>query len=1119
MADRMQGHKEKAESTRLRRPAAPAPQGPVTQAESADLAVLQRAVADPGQAPPADILALQRAAGNRAVNNLITTRTGRPRLQASLMVGPAGDAYEQEADRIADQVLANAPAPAPAQSLQRQEEEEEVQAQPLVQRQEEEAEVQPQSKIGNRQSPIAGVQTLPLTAAITPLQRQGEEEEVQTMPLQRQAEEEEVQTMPLQRQAEEEEVQTMPLQRQAEEEEVQTKSAIENPKSRIDNRRGFEAGPAIEARLAARQGAGAPLSTAVRSALEPRFGADFSGVRVHTDAESASMNRALQAQAFTHGQNIYLGAGRYNPGSSAGKRLLAHELVHVIQQTGGGGARRAPLSPAKDIQRVWTAGAVSEEARRGAHGAGLLGRGVGTGTERTRMHRAGRAIAGAGHEVAEGVASAGRKVAALGGDVRDLAIAGAYTAGQNIASAGRTVAGGARTAGQVAAYGAMNVGAAVKDVAVEKAHAVGGFFEGLHKGLKDEVEPVAWQPADSLPPEGLTAYAADLMHAADAHEHLTQKQALFLEQDEIEIDSRTETAMKDLEEKQAAIQAIRETSGIKAKIKGTADEQRAKLNQEIASLSTYIADLQAEKPKAEARTAAAQQSATTLRDYLDRAGVTYDDLRDTTQASRPITPAHRAQVRQVAHEEKAGVKLRNTVTRDANAVRETGRSERLFTYGMAKLIGSKVANVALQTATLTMMGVETKDRPGGYSTTVHITNIFSKSKAQFLRLEAIGGSSLYGNRGASMFYAILKGVSTLAVVPLRDLAGALGLLSTGVGTLLGAASLGTAAAPFVMASTILGYIALGLTGLNALLNGTLAIWNAIRLKTLRNERFRSQLAKEGMETAATAITETITAGAQSAGIGVKVGGIGLTEGWGEAAKFAKGGMVDKALWIPIAGTGISTGLDIAGKAVPPKAGEKIAPRGLAYKERTETDQFHEAYKPRESHGFRIGGHKVGVPHPAWATETVPWSAYAAGTAVAAKAGEAKEAIGAKATAAKTAVSTGLQLTANEMEKARKKAGEKLSDLAGALHTRTAGIRKSVGKVTGLASSISKKFSEIKAKFSKPKAGPEQEATAGTIHMGSSMSRLVYGLLEQLPGVTEEAEVFADLEAQKEKTAA
>ena len=63
--------------------------------------------------------------------------------------------------------------------------------------------------------------------------------------------------------------------------------------------------------------------------MAPRFGADFGGVRVYTGPEAHDLNRAISAQAFTHGQDIYLGEGRYDPGSTAGKRLLAH----VVQQT------------------------------------------------------------------------------------------------------------------------------------------------------------------------------------------------------------------------------------------------------------------------------------------------------------------------------------------------------------------------------------------------------------------------------------------------------------------------------------------------------------------------------------------------------------------------------------------------------------------------------------------------------------------------------------------------------------------------------------------------------------------------------------------------------------------
>jgi len=72
-----------------------------------------------------------------------------------------------------------------------------------------------------------------------------------------------------------------------------------------------------------------------RAFMEPRFGADFSGVRVHTGGEAAQLNRAISARAFTHGQDIFLGEGQADLESSAGQRLLAHELTHVVQQGEG----------------------------------------------------------------------------------------------------------------------------------------------------------------------------------------------------------------------------------------------------------------------------------------------------------------------------------------------------------------------------------------------------------------------------------------------------------------------------------------------------------------------------------------------------------------------------------------------------------------------------------------------------------------------------------------------------------------------------------------------------------------------------------------------------------------
>ena len=77
---------------------------------------------------------------------------------------------------------------------------------------------------------------------------------------------------------------------------------------------------------------GRPLDPATRAFMEPRFGHDFSRVRVHTDAQAAESARSADALAYTVGQNVVFSAGRYSPRSIAGRALLAHELAHTIQQ-------------------------------------------------------------------------------------------------------------------------------------------------------------------------------------------------------------------------------------------------------------------------------------------------------------------------------------------------------------------------------------------------------------------------------------------------------------------------------------------------------------------------------------------------------------------------------------------------------------------------------------------------------------------------------------------------------------------------------------------------------------------------------------------------------------------
>ena len=106
-----------------------------------------------------------------------------------------------------------------------------------------------------------------------------------------------------------------------------------------------------------RKGSGSPLPEAPRQQMEGFFGADLSGVRVHTGGEAVSLSRELNAQAFTVGSDIFFNEGKYNPHSSDGQGLLAHELTHVGQQTGFDG----PLQREEEEQLQREAMAEEEE--------------------------------------------------------------------------------------------------------------------------------------------------------------------------------------------------------------------------------------------------------------------------------------------------------------------------------------------------------------------------------------------------------------------------------------------------------------------------------------------------------------------------------------------------------------------------------------------------------------------------------------------------------------------------------------------------------------------------------------------------------------------------------------
>lgn len=311
-------------------------------------------------------------------------------LQPKLRVNDPDDAYEREADRIADRVMSMPePNPRPGECsrpdreegerkspLQRQETDEEEQAQTfaLQRRQDEEPEENraQTSALQRREAPDQDPEESAQTASLqrergdeeaeepeASMQRQEmkeeEEQEQPTAAMQRQetgeeTEEQEAQTLSRQRQEEKEEepVQTSSLQRQEEgrDEDEQARASglqrrtAEEEDEPVQQRARHPRRPRITPRFETdfrllRRGGGQPLPDPLRAFLEPRFGRSFGDVRVHAGPDAAELARDANAHAFTVGKHIVFGAGEYRPGVEQGQRLIAHELTHVLQQRGG----------------------------------------------------------------------------------------------------------------------------------------------------------------------------------------------------------------------------------------------------------------------------------------------------------------------------------------------------------------------------------------------------------------------------------------------------------------------------------------------------------------------------------------------------------------------------------------------------------------------------------------------------------------------------------------------------------------------------------------------------------------------------------------------------------------
>jgi hypothetical protein len=125
------------------------------------------------------------------------------------------------------------------------------------------------------------------------------------------------------------------LQRQAsmeeEDEELQMKPLMQ----RRENIGGGEASEDLDSSIQSARGGGQSLDSNLQVKMGQAMGADFSRVKVHTDARSDQLNRSIQANAFTTGQDVFFRQGAYEPSSRGGQELIAHELTHVVQQNGG----------------------------------------------------------------------------------------------------------------------------------------------------------------------------------------------------------------------------------------------------------------------------------------------------------------------------------------------------------------------------------------------------------------------------------------------------------------------------------------------------------------------------------------------------------------------------------------------------------------------------------------------------------------------------------------------------------------------------------------------------------------------------------------------------------------
>lgn len=147
----------------------------------------------------------------------------------------------------------------------------------------------------------------------------------------------------------EEEIQRMPIPNIS----LQAGAGEDAEESTLMAKHGTSSQPTVSdktaSQLFASKGSGDPLPKNSKSEMEKGFGVDFSNVRTHTGPPAETMSKNLGAQAFTHGSDIYFNTGKFDPQSHGGKKLLAHELTHVVQQSNE--IKRTPDIQKEDVER------------------------------------------------------------------------------------------------------------------------------------------------------------------------------------------------------------------------------------------------------------------------------------------------------------------------------------------------------------------------------------------------------------------------------------------------------------------------------------------------------------------------------------------------------------------------------------------------------------------------------------------------------------------------------------------------------------------------------------------------------------------------------------------------